>query len=38
MSALGACDVVDFVAIPNTEVGNGGIREPLLRCAPGTQP
>ncbi len=38
MWAMGACDVVDFVAIPSTEAGNGSIRERLLRCAAGTQP
>lgn len=35
MWAMGACDVIDFNAIPNNEVGNRHIRERLLRCASG---
>lgn len=33
MWAMGACDVIDFGAIPNNEVGNRHIRERLIRCA-----
>lgn len=33
MWAMGACDVIDFNAIPDNEVGNRHIRERLMRCA-----
>lgn len=33
MWALGACDVIDFGAIPNNEAGNRAIHERLTRCA-----
>jgi CheY-like chemotaxis protein len=33
MWAMGACDVIDFSAIPDNEVGNRHIRERLTRCA-----
>ncbi len=31
--AMGACDVIDFYAVPDNEAGNRHIRERLLRCA-----
>ena len=33
MWAMGACDVIDFNAIPNNEAGNRHIRERIARCA-----
>jgi CheY-like chemotaxis protein len=33
MWAMGACDVIDFYAIPDSEPGNRHIRERLERCA-----
>lgn len=33
MWALGACDVIDFNAIPENEAGNRHIRERIGRCA-----
>lgn len=35
MWAMGACDVIDFSAVPDNEVGNQHIRERLIRCARG---
>jgi CheY-like chemotaxis protein len=31
--AMGACDVIDFYAVPDNEAGNRHIRERLARCA-----
>ena len=33
MWAMGACDVIDFYAVPDNEAGNRHIRERLARCA-----
>jgi CheY-like chemotaxis protein len=33
MWAMGACDVIDFYAVPDNEAGNRHIRERLTRCA-----
>ena len=33
MWAMGACDVIDFYAIPDNEAGNRHVRERLSRCA-----
>jgi molybdate transport system substrate-binding protein len=33
MWAMGACDVIDFYAVPDNDAGNRHIRERLLRCS-----